>query len=116
MLKLCFHFISYMGLHGFETWLSDDGEQEDSSTSQLNPCAILPGLTAGQRRLCAMYKDHMPAVGSGAKDAIAECQHQFKHRRWNCSTTNNTHVFGPLTKIGEFKIFSSPGVIAIDLL
>lgn len=31
-----------------------------------------------------------------------ECQFQFKNRRWNCSTTDNVSVFGPMTAFGEF--------------
>lgn len=111
---VCIYFFSYMGMHGFETWsvVPPDQQQEDSNgvsgdsggrvapSGSAGPCWRLPGLSAGQRRICALYLDHMPAVGSGAKDAIGECQHQFKHRRWNCTANNDTTVFGPLTKIG----------------
>lgn len=33
-----------------------------------------------------------------------ECQFQFKNRRWNCSTTDNVTVFGPMTAFGEFLL------------
>jgi hypothetical protein len=45
----------------------------------------------------------MSGVGRGARAGIAECQWQFRHRRWNCSTAHNTTVFGPMLKIGEWK-------------
>lgn len=65
-------------------------------------CNELEGLSAGQSRLCQMYPDHMPAVRHGLKLAIAECQHQLQWRRWNCSTTNDSSVFGPLSNFGQF--------------
>ncbi|XP_010215146.1 PREDICTED: protein Wnt-2b [Tinamus guttatus] len=37
----------------------------------------------------------MQSVGEGTKEWIRECQHQFRHHRWNCSTLDRDHtVFG----------------------
>ena len=33
---------------------------------------------------------------------LGECQFQFRHRRWNCSTVDDTTVFGPVLSIREF--------------
>lgn len=33
-------------------------------------CVELSGLSPGQARICELFKDHMPAIGSGAKQAI----------------------------------------------
>lgn len=33
---------------------------------------------------------------------IKECQYQFRQRRWNCSTVDNSSVFGRVMQIGEF--------------
>lgn len=41
----------------------------------------------------------MPCVFSFT---LQECQFQFKNRRWNCSTTDNVTVFGPMTAFGEY--------------
>ncbi|KAL1426115.1 hypothetical protein MTO96_018501 [Rhipicephalus appendiculatus] len=57
------------------------------------------GLSRGQTKLCHLYEDHMPHVGRGARMGIGECQHQFRHRRWNCSTVADTSVFGPVLNI-----------------
>ncbi|CAB0031021.1 unnamed protein product [Trichogramma brassicae] len=79
-------------------------------------CKQLRGLSPGQEKLCGLSQDHMPWVARGAKSAIDECQHQFQHRRWNCSTTtladsevatdqNKKHqaaaIFGPVLESGS---------------
>ena len=58
-------------------------------------CASLDGLTPGQAKLCELYSDHVSAVSKGARIGIVECQHQFRHQQWNCSTVSNQTVFGP---------------------
>ncbi|KAM9311450.1 protein Wnt-5b [Gastrophryne carolinensis] len=64
-------------------------------------CSQLSGLSPGQRKLCQLYQDHMVYIGEGAKTGIKECQHQFKQRRWNCSTVDNASVFGRVMQIGS---------------
>ncbi|XP_043932882.1 protein Wnt-2b isoform X1 [Protopterus annectens] len=58
-------------------------------------CDNIPGLVNKQRQLCQKHPDIMQSIGEGAKDWIRECQHQFRHHRWNCSTLDRDHtVFG----------------------
>ncbi|XP_009422868.1 protein Wnt-5b isoform X2 [Pan troglodytes] len=64
-------------------------------------CSQLPGLSPGQRKLCQLYQEHMAYIGEGAKTGIKECQHQFRQRRWNCSTADNASVFGRVMQIGS---------------
>ncbi|KAA8580158.1 hypothetical protein FQN60_005693, partial [Etheostoma spectabile] len=64
-------------------------------------CSQLSGLSQGQRKLCQLYQDHMIYIGDGAKTGIKECQFQFRQRRWNCSTVDNTSVFGRVMQIGS---------------
>uniref|UniRef100_A0A3Q3K1V8 Protein Wnt n=1 Tax=Monopterus albus TaxID=43700 RepID=A0A3Q3K1V8_MONAL len=64
-------------------------------------CSQLSGLSQGQRKLCQLYQDHMSYIGDGAKTGIKECQFQFRQRRWNCSTVDNTSVFGRVMHIGS---------------
>lgn len=64
-------------------------------------CSQLAGLSQGQKKLCQLYQDHMQYIGEGAKTGIRECQYQFRHRRWNCSTVDNSSVFGRVMQIGE---------------
>ncbi|KAM9326456.1 protein Wnt-5a [Gastrophryne carolinensis] len=64
-------------------------------------CSQLTGLSQGQKKLCLLYQDHMQYIGEGAKTGIKECQYQFRHRRWNCSTVDNTSVFGRVMQIGS---------------
>lgn len=67
-------------------------------------CSQLPGLSPGQRKLCQLYQEHMVFIGEGARSAIKECQYQFRQRRWNCSTVDNTSVFGRVMKIGRSSV------------
>ncbi|KAL6456542.1 hypothetical protein MHYP_G00350860 [Metynnis hypsauchen] len=64
-------------------------------------CSQLVGLSKGQKKLCQLYQDHMQYIGEGAKTGIRECQYQFRHRRWNCSTVDNSSVFGRVMQIGS---------------
>uniref|UniRef100_A0A3B3TAI9 Protein Wnt n=1 Tax=Paramormyrops kingsleyae TaxID=1676925 RepID=A0A3B3TAI9_9TELE len=58
-------------------------------------CDNIPGLVNKQRQLCQQHPDLMQSVGEGAGEWIRECQHQFRHHRWNCSTLDRDHsVFG----------------------
>lgn len=58
-------------------------------------CDNIPGLVNKQRQLCQRHPDLMQSIGEGAKEWIRECQHQFRHHRWNCSTLERDHtVFG----------------------
>lgn len=43
-------------------------------------------------------------IGDGAKTGIKECQYQFRQRRWNCSTVDNSSVFGRVMQIGELFV------------
>ena len=64
-------------------------------------CTHLKGLSPKQTRLCERFSDHMLSVGRGAQLGIGECQWQFRFRRWNCSTVDDSSVFGPVLNIGE---------------
>lgn len=66
-------------------------------------CSQLVGLSQGQKKLCQLYQDHMHDIAEGAKMGIQECQYQFRNRRWNCSTVDNSSVFGRVMQIGKTK-------------
>ncbi|CAN0098114.1 protein Wnt-2b-like [Lampetra fluviatilis] len=58
-------------------------------------CDNIPGLVGKQRQICQKQPDVMRSLAEGALDWIRECQHQFRHHRWNCSTLERDHsVFG----------------------
>ncbi|KAJ8387361.1 hypothetical protein AAFF_G00157380 [Aldrovandia affinis] len=56
-------------------------------------CTNLP-LTNKQKDICKRKPYLIPSIKDGSRLGIAECQTQFKHERWNCSTTKELSVFG----------------------
>ncbi|CAF90812.1 unnamed protein product, partial [Tetraodon nigroviridis] len=59
---------------------------------QLN-CSHVP-LSPRQRSLCQKKSFLLPSIQDGARLAVSECQNQFRHERWNCSTSQTPSVFG----------------------
>lgn len=58
-------------------------------------CDNVPRLAGKQRQLCQNYPDIMRSIGEGAREGVRECQHRFRHNRWNCSTLQgDSSVFG----------------------
>ena len=57
-------------------------------------CYALDVLAPKQRELCGKSKNVLDIISTGASMGIEECQYQFSDRRWNCTTFNNTSVFG----------------------
>ena len=72
-----------------------------SAKSKALSCTELKGLSKGQTQLCNLYQDHIPHIGRGARLGINECQYQFKSQRWNCSTVDDSSVFGHVLNIGK---------------
>lgn len=78
------------------------GQQYSSLGSQPILCGSIPGLVPKQLRFCRNYIEIMPSVAEGVKLGIQECQHQFRGRRWNCTTIeDNLAIFGPVLDKGE---------------
>lgn len=66
--------------------------------------AIHSTLRRKQRRLVRDNPGVLGALVKGANMAIAECQHQFRNRRWNCSTRNflrGKNLFGKIVDRGK---------------
>ena len=66
--------------------------------------AVYATLRRKQRRLSRENPGVLGAVQRGAKQAVVECQHQFRNRRWNCSTTNflrGKNLFGKIVDRGK---------------
>ncbi|XP_027282004.1 protein Wnt-3a isoform X2 [Cricetulus griseus] len=78
-------------------WSLAVGPQYSSLSTQPILCASIPGLVPKQLRFCRNYVEIMPSVAEGVKAGIQECQHQFRGRRWNCTTVSNSlAIFGPV--------------------
>lgn len=61
-------------------------------------------LRRKQRKLVRDNPGVLMAVARGANQAIAECQYQFRNRRWNCSTKNflrGRNLFGKIVDRGK---------------
>ncbi|KAI1901969.1 hypothetical protein AGOR_G00039900 [Albula goreensis] len=83
-------------------WSLAVGHQYSSLGTQPILCGSIPGLVPKQLRFCRNYVEIMPSVAEGVKIGIQECQHQFRGRRWNCTTINdNLAIFGPVLDKGK---------------
>lgn len=63
-------------------------------------------LRRKQRRLVRENPGVLAALVKGANLAISECQHQFRNRRWNCSTKNflrGKNLFGKIVDRGKLS-------------
>jgi len=84
------------------------GQQYSSLGSQPILCGSIPGLVPKQLRFCRNYIEIMPSVAEGVKLGIQECQHQFRGRRWNCTTIkDNLAIFGPVLDKGKRCLLAS---------
>ncbi|XP_022247569.1 protein Wnt-2b-like [Limulus polyphemus] len=72
---------------------------ELNPTSYGNRCKELYYLVKRQRELCNLSYNILHSVGLGAKMGIEECQYQFQMSRWNCTTFNDTSVFGGILAV-----------------
>ena len=99
-----FSHFRYLGMHGMSALQHPDlfmlGSKDRNSAAGI--CNQITGLSSGQKKLCMLYTDHMMHVGRGARNGITECQFQFRHHKWNCSTVEDSTVFGPILSIREF--------------
>lgn len=71
--------------------------------------AIHSTLRRKQRRLVHDNPGVLSALVKGANLAITECQHQFRNRRWNCSTRNflrGKNLFGKIVDRGKIFIIN----------
>lgn len=81
------------------------GHQYTSLGTQPILCSSIPGLVPKQLRFCRNYVEIMPSMAEGVKIGIQECQHQFRGRRWNCTTiSDNLAIFGPVLDKGRQRI------------
>lgn len=67
-------------------------------------CSKIPGLTPAQQRMCQERPDLIVAVGDGARMGIAECQKQFRLKRWNCTAIGSSYVFGHVVVVGKYYL------------
>ncbi|XP_014664710.1 PREDICTED: protein Wnt-4a-like [Priapulus caudatus] len=64
-------------------------------------CQQLNYLIQKQKDLCGISHNILAAVSKGAAMGIDECKYQFQTRRWNCTTFNETSVFGGVLNINS---------------
>lgn len=75
-----------------------------SHMSQHQICHEFLDLTDEQRRICTSNENIMEVIGNGARLGREECQHQFRHSRWNCTAPpNSTTLYGSVTSISEYS-------------
>nr|CAH0097982.1 unnamed protein product [Daphnia galeata] len=78
--------------------VSNSIKENSITNSYLDP-DVHATLRRKQRRLVRDHPGVVVAVAKGAKQAISECKHQFKNRRWNCPTKDfhrGRNLFGKI--------------------
>ena len=61
-----------------------------------------------QKIVCKRNLEVMDAVKSGAGMAVEECRHQFRDRRWNCSSVVESTVFHSMVNTGKVNTGKTP--------
>lgn len=72
----------------------------------VDPLSQFSSLRKKQRRLAKRNQGVIQAVARGTRAAVAECQHQFRQRRWNCPTQRRMRgrrLFGRIANVGESR-------------
>ena len=72
------------------------------SLPNLDWCQRIPGLVEHQLALCRRSPNVFRKVTGAAQLAIHECQAQFRGERWNCTTVNDSTVFGRTAVKGPY--------------
>ena len=83
--------------------VSNSIKENSITNSYLDP-DVHATLRRKQRRLVREHPGVVVAVAKGAKQAISECKHQFKNRRWNCHTKDfhrGRNLFGKIVDRGQ---------------
>ncbi|XP_047431280.1 protein Wnt-16 [Mugil cephalus] len=78
-------------------------------------CSSLP-LSPRQLDLCLRKPLIWSSVADGARIAVSECRSQFRHERWNCSTTEDPPGFGPELTSGTKETAFIYAVMAAGLV
>lgn len=105
-------FVSCFGYRGIAKVGEPNNMSPISSGIMYLDPAIHSTLRRKQRRLVRDNPGVLGALVKGANLAISECQHQFRNRRWNCSTRNflrGKNLFGKIVDRGKLfkKIHSN---------
>lgn len=63
-------------------------------------------LSPSQKKICKDHEDQVTSVGEGVKMALAECEHQFQYRHWNCSIPKHDKhkLLVRITKQGKYTV------------
>ena len=72
------------------------------SSNQEPFCSSLTFLTIEQRYYCQTNPKIFAIINRSLRQAIEECQYQFRNQRWNCSIFNQSDVFGKLVLRSKF--------------
>lgn len=104
--RLLFFFYRGIARAGEPNNLVSNSIKENSITNSYLDPDVHATLRRKQRRLVRDHPGVVVAVAKGAKQAISECKHQFKNRRWNCPTKDfhrGRNLFGKIVDRGKGK-------------
>lgn len=88
-----------MGAHNIPSLGSTTG----ISQSHSEICQNFYNLTPDQQRMCSRGQRALGAISLGARLGQDECQHQFRHSRWNCTVAPDADtLYGEVITISKF--------------
>jgi hypothetical protein len=94
-------------LPSFQLWSSTQNDQEPF-------CSSLTFLTVEQRYYCQTNPKIFSIISRSLRQAVEECQYQFRNQRWNCSIFNQSDVFGKLILRSKFhNISNNPDLLFV---
>lgn len=69
-----------------KSWPSENRNTKEKRKAKASLICMNNALIGQQREMCYKFPLQVTAVFRSYRDAVEECQYQFRNERWNCSS------------------------------